>query len=61
MAKRLDKLNKNKPESTRALIKILKKKSKKDKNSTTDDTTTYANHDAMTGYSSSNITQGSEK
>lgn len=52
MAQRLDVLNKDKPKSTRTLIKLLKKRAARTDRKTpdTDQISTYANHDGMTGY-----------
>lgn len=52
MAQRLDVLNKNKPKSTRTLIKLLRKRADRRNRKTpdTDQNSIYANHDGMVGY-----------
>ncbi len=57
MAKRLDVLNKNKPKSTKTLIKLMKAKAKKRGAKPTKKTTqtdVYMNNDGLTGYSHKN-------
>ena len=52
MARRLDVLNKDKPKSTRTLIKLLRSRADRRSRKTPDtkQKNTYANHDAMVGY-----------